>query len=141
MDGGISHLTINTQHPVECLICFSKPLQLFIKMLTEEQKSRILNEETYRIEVKRELESKNREAKSKVVRFLNPNLGIFILSSCLLSFITWGYTTYSNHLRTKAINNSQLKKIEYEVASRIETISKMKDSCDYNDIDNIRYAI
>ena len=110
-------------------------------MLSDEQKNRILDEEIYRIEVKKQLDSKEEKNENKLLSFFNSNLGLFILSSCVLSLITWGYTSYSNYLNVRAVEKAQMKKLEYEVGYRLEVISKMTDTCYQEDINNFRYAI
>ena len=57
----------------------------------------------------------NLESTNKISVFLNSNLGIFILSTFFISFLSWAYTTYSSYLKEKSEKSNQTEKLEAEI--------------------------
>ncbi|POY35490.1 hypothetical protein C3K47_15640 [Solitalea longa] len=103
-------------------------------MLTEQDMLRISEEEKFRLQIRNELEQKN---KNKAISFLNTPLGIFFLSSVLLSGMTWAYTTYTNYLTNKKESN----RMYYEVSNRCFQVRKMDSICNSDDLSKIRSAL
>lgn len=64
-------------------------------MLTEEEKLKIRRKEQFKYEIRDELEKQFQNKNSKLIQFFNSNLGLFILSSILISGITFIYDRYS----------------------------------------------
>jgi hypothetical protein len=108
-------------------------------MLTDNEKLKIRLEEEFRIEVKKQITDKKQN--KGLVAFLNTNLGLFLLSSCTLSLITWGYTNYSTQLQEKNRKNNEINKLDIEITNRLEQLTSMNDTCDYTDFVNVTYAL
>lgn len=77
-------------------------------LLSENEKLLIKAQEQYRREVSENLKSqKPTSSKSKIWNFLNTSLGIWLLSTVVVGFISWGYKSYKDNLNEKAEKNRQ----------------------------------
>lgn len=95
-------------------------------MLTETEKKRIREEEIYRIEVTKELvENKPPPSRCKaLIGFLNSALGIWLLSTVAVGFISWGYARIQDsNIRARA-NEETVSKLDVEIANRIRAFRR-----------------
>lgn len=92
------------------------------EVLTEAEKAKIRAEETFCFEVRRQLETKTKPAKSRKERIwsaLNSSFVLWILSSVVLSSLTAGYTVYKNR-HTRVEEKIKLEnKLNTEISYRI----------------------
>ncbi len=105
-------------------------------MLSDTEKKKIYQEEMYRFEVKKQIEG-DKPKRNKLVSFFNTNLGLFLLSSVLLSGLTFGYTIYSNNLKNRREEKILKAKLKQEINTRIsyiESIAKVMMRENFPDI-------
>jgi hypothetical protein len=82
-------------------------------MLSDDDKNRIRQEEFYRQEVQQALEREKSQPKSgwgKFVAFLNTGVGLWLLSSVALGFITWSYTKWDTNRIKRARTDILLRR-------------------------------
>jgi len=104
------------------------------EVLTEEEKAKIKDEETFRFEVRQQLEAKGGATKSRKERAwsaLNSSFVLWILSSVVLSSLTAGYTVYKNW-HAKAEEKIKLEnKLDTEISYHIyQSLSRLKSDED-----------
>jgi hypothetical protein len=58
--------------------------------------------------------------KSKIWILLNSNFGLFIMSSIVLSFITWSYTQWTDSLEKKKVISEKSVKLKTEISYRVQ---------------------
>jgi hypothetical protein len=95
-------------------------------MLTEDDRNRIFEEEKFRLQIRQDLEKENSPRQNRLIAFLNTSLGIFLLSSVLLSGLTWGSTWYQNRLSHRHENRLLASKLKAEINARISIINSYK---------------
>lgn len=66
--------------------------------------------------------------KSKLWVFLNSNFGLFMMSSIVLSFMTWSYTQWTDSLEKKKVLSEKLTKLETEVSYRVQVMQNYFES-------------
>lgn len=66
--------------------------------------------------------------KSKLWEFLNSNFGLFIMSSIVLSFITWSYTQWADSLEKKKVLSEKLTKLDTEISYRVQVMQNYFES-------------
>ncbi len=66
--------------------------------------------------------------KSKLWGFLNSNFGLFIMSSIVLSFITWSYTQWTDSLEEEKVLSERLTKLETEISYRVQVMQNYFES-------------
>ena len=95
-------------------------------MLTDEDKEKIRTEEIFRDEVCNELA--NNSKKLDVWEFLNSNFGLWILSSLLLTSLTWLYNEWQIKQHEVDANAERIFRLDCEIASRLNRQSTDKAS-------------
>jgi hypothetical protein len=118
--------------------------------LSEEQRSRILLEERYRDEVRRQLSADANARHGRVVKFFNTHLGLWLLSAIFISGLGTVYRYYENDreyrrgledkrfeeqqlrlekaLEAKAARDSEVARLDREISYRLSrTLTKLRD--------------
>lgn len=110
-------------------------------MLSDEERSRIRIEEVFRDEVRKSLQPRQGVG-AKVFHFLDSSLGIFLLSSVLLTGLSSWYLSRSEQIRTAAANYESLREIGAELRFRID-ILKLLDQAEvsYSELHTARAAL
>lgn len=67
-------------------------------------------------------------AESKLWVFLNSNFGLFMMSSIVLSLITWSYTQWTDSLEQKRVISEKLTKLETEISYRVQVMQNYFES-------------
>ena len=93
-------------------------------MLTDSEKEKIRLEEIYRNEVRSELDKEKKVKQSRLISFFNTNLGLFILSTILLSGSAFVYQLYES--RKEELGKREL--MENELRHRINTLQSLGDT-------------
>ena len=62
-----------------------------------QQKMKIHQEESFRLEVKQQLEQLHKKKSTRVWEALNSSVGIWFLSTCVVGLITFGYSVYQEN--------------------------------------------
>ena len=86
-------------------------------ILTEQEKGRIRAEELYREQLRAEI-SKPKTGIAKLLAFLNSPLGIYVLSSLLLSGATYVYTQHKENQDKQRAQKEELAKVQDEILFR-----------------------
>jgi|ERR1700680_1941589 len=95
--------------------------------LTNAQKERIREEEVYRLEVRRALESQARPSHStRLLAILNSGLGLFLLSTIFVSGFSWCYTEIASAAAKRAALEETGSKLRLELANRLDTIQQIE---------------
>jgi len=95
-------------------------------MLSDDDKARIRLEEIFREEVRRQLQDdKVRTRSHRILAFFNSGLGIWLLSSIVLGFITWSYSTWSDSRSKVRENEATIEKLDVEIAARVERFREL----------------
>ena len=86
-------------------------------MLTDEDKNKILAEERFRQEVRTKLQETTAQPSplANLFRFFNSNVGIWILSSVLVGFLSFAYTSWEQSKTNRVL----VEKIDNEITARI----------------------
>ena len=66
--------------------------------------------------------------KSKLWEFLNSNFGLFIMSSVVISFITWSYTQWNDSLEREKVLAEKISKLETEIFYRVKVMHNYFES-------------
>src|SRR6266536_527643 len=82
-------------------------------MLTEDEKTRIREEEIFRAEVQKSLIPK---PSGRLLSFLNTPLGILLLSTLVLGLFGWTFTQW----QASRINEEQIRRLDAEIEARLE---------------------
>lgn len=69
-----------------------------------------------------------KELKSKLWVFLNSNFGLFMMSSIVVSFITWSYTQWTDSLEKEKVLSEKLTKLETEFSYRVQVMQNYFES-------------
>jgi hypothetical protein len=99
-------------------------------MINKKTKQRIRLEETYRHTVREELEASHPKKENKLLSFMNSGLGLFLLGSVVVSFITWYGTGLIEKEKLKVKNEERLHQIKIEVFTRLKGMIALRDTCD-----------
>lgn len=105
-------------------------------MLSEEEKNKVRAEETYRMEVRQQLEaSEPQKKRNKIIGFLNSNFGSFLLSTVIVGGISFLYTNHQEELRKMEEARLQAQanlliqdRLQTELYHRLNTISTITDT-------------
>ncbi|HCG8254228.1 hypothetical protein [Vibrio atypicus] len=89
--------------------------------LNDEQKEKLRAEEIFRQEIRQEIESK---ANKSFLSFLNSPLGIWLLSTVLVGFLSFSYKTWQDSIRTKNLNKESASIVIDEGNFRIRQLDK-----------------
>ena len=91
-------------------------------MLSDEERARIEAEESFRQKVRRQQETSEPPASSLQVLWSarNSPFGLWVLSSIVLAFISWGYTTYQQRFDERAQKTEHQRRLKNELCFRIE---------------------
>jgi len=65
---------------------------------------------------------------SKVWEFLNSNFGLFIMSSIVVSFMTWSYTQWTDSLEKKQELSEKVTKLDTEISYRVQVMQNYFES-------------
>ena len=90
-------------------------------LLSDRDRQRIREEEIYRQEIRAQLarEDEPRKLVNRAWKFLNTPLGLWLLSTVMIGFLTWGYATYQQH-RVQALKEAEVrKKLSLEIVLRV----------------------
>lgn len=87
-------------------------------MLTDQDKSRIRDEEVYREEVRKSLEPPRSRA-AGVLAFLNTSFGMWLLSSVVLAGVVAGYTHVAERARRAEERRTRVEKLDFEIEWRL----------------------
>lgn len=96
------------------------------------RKAEIYREEIYREEIRREiLAARAPESRSaRLLAFLNTSLGIWLLSSIMVSFITWAYSEHQAKIAIEARNASVANRLDLELANKISDFRERVNSAE-----------
>src|SRR2546428_496097 len=110
-------------------------------MLTDAEKERVRAEEVFREEVRRSLQPL-RTRWQRLYDFLNSTLGIFLLSSVLVTGLSGAYTWYSQQRQEKTATFELQRKLDAEIAYRLTLVKRLRaDSFDYLVVQSARSAL
>jgi hypothetical protein len=111
--------SVRRRQPVSAFV-FYHPERL-IRMLTEDDKKRIREEEIYRQEVRREIEGeKPSPARSqRLWEVVNKPFVLWSLSTILVGLISWTYASYEAQNRDLSQRTAAVNKIDLEIRNRI----------------------
>lgn len=68
------------------------------------------------------------QLKSKLWVFLNSNFGLFMMSSIVLSFITWSYTQWTDSLQKEKAMTEKRTKLMTEISYRVQVMENYFES-------------
>lgn len=68
------------------------------------------------------------EPKSKLWVFLNSSFGLFLMSSIVVSFITWSYTQWTDSLEAKKVLSERVAKLDTEISYRVQVLQNYFES-------------
>jgi hypothetical protein len=66
--------------------------------------------------------------RSRLWAFLNSSFGLFVLSSVVLSFMTWAYTEVSHSIEQRKVTTESITKLKTEMSYRIRLINDYFES-------------
>jgi hypothetical protein len=102
---------------------------------------RIRREEIFRQEVVRTLKTRGSRSE-RVSAFLNSNLGLFLLSSVLLSGLTYGYTEHTQSHIQQRQKDETVQRLDLEIAHRVSYLSVLlKPQFSYHELYTARTAV
>ena len=81
------------------------------------------------------------QPESNTLKFLNSNLGIFLLSSVAVALFSWGYNQWTNHLRDEKESEKAYEKLSLEVMNRLRYFDKLTTTFEYDDRRVIQQAL
>ena len=84
-------------------------------MLTEEEKAKILHEEIYRNEIRKEIKSKG----NKYWNFFNSPFGLWFLGTIAIGIITWSYSNIQIRLEQQKNLAEKVNKLDTEIFERL----------------------
>lgn len=93
-------------------------------MLSEDEKNKIMLEEQYRDEIRSQLENSDKKKWSHFLDFFNTNLGLFVLSTLLLSGTAFIYNFYEE--RQNQLNERE--RMKNELVHRFNTLQSLNDT-------------
>lgn len=98
-------------------------------MLTEKEKERIRQEEIYRYEVRRDIESQPSPSSTKlqIWKFLNSPFGIYLLSSVLIGLIGFSYARWEEQRVERAQRVEMIRVAEDEISFRLRQVELLID--------------
>ena len=88
-------------------------------MLTEQQQSDFRAEEEFRFLVRQQLEKQANKNQSKIWKFLNSPLGLWFLSSIVLSGIAFAYSGIQDWRDRNAAEYELSRRLDVEIQTRI----------------------
>ena len=91
-------------------------------MLSDERKQEIVEEESFRLSLRRELEPPAND-KLTAWKFLNSNVGLLLLSSVLIGSLSWGYNQIRDYRNARTENQEIVRKLRIELAFRAQNVS------------------
>lgn len=94
-------------------------------MLTPEEKNKIIEEETFRNEVRNSLNSSKKD--NTKFQFLNSPFGLWILSTVFIGLITFGYNKYTEYSKAKELKAKTINDLAFEIGYRFQPIDLMKE--------------
>lgn len=79
----------------------------------------IKEEEILRREIRQQLESEKTRNKNSLVVFFNTSLGLWMLSTLAVGFITFGYAKAEAYFLESAANERRLERVGLEITGRV----------------------
>jgi hypothetical protein len=102
---------------------------------------RIRREEILREEIAKTLK-KPQSRKEQVWSFFNSNLGLFLLSSILLSGLTYGFTEHTQKLAQQRQMDETIQKLDLEIAKRVSYLpGVLKVQFSWTDLQTLKKAV
>lgn len=101
-----------------------------IRMLDEKEKLHILEEERYRVEIRRQLEEKKPVTKSgKIWTFVNSSFGIWLLSTVIIGLATFLYGQYQTKIDRSKLHSDLKRKLNVEISYKINSFYQATKTC------------
>ena len=63
-----------------------------------------------------------KSAGTKLWEFLNSSFGLFLLSSVVLSLVTWMYTEVTQSIEQRVVNSEKATKLDTEISYRVQLL-------------------
>lgn len=112
--------------------------------LQEASLRRVELEEAYRQKVREELrdgDPRAQQMKQRVWQLLNSAFGLFLMSSVLISGLSWGYTQWVEARNEQSELGERIRKLDLEIAYRLHYLDRLGDGkVDHNvvyDVDTV----
>lgn len=102
-------------------------------MLTDDEKQRILEEERCRLEIRTKLESQQSPRGGRLVRFLNSNFGLWLLSALFISGLSGVIAWYKEYLAESHRIKDRIERLDIEISYRLSQQVGLLD-IEYQDI-------
>lgn len=96
-------------------------------MITDHIKERIIEEESFRREIRELMDKTKKKESSKTLEFFNSPVGLWLLSTVLIGIVTWAYTTYKETSSAHQQKDIRIQKMDIEIASRLQEYSTSLD--------------
>ncbi len=113
-------------------------------MISDEEKQRIWEQESYRFEVRRQLEAEKPAPtlRRKLWTFLNSPVGIWILATLLVGGVSWGYIKWEAARSERDAFRSVIVKLDAEIESRLRYAYDMlsRETVRNSDFNNVLYG-
>ncbi|MBI1307039.1 MAG: hypothetical protein GC181_10595 [Bacteroidetes bacterium] len=90
---------------------------------------RIRLEEKIRHQIQKEFAAERSEPKMTFWKLLNSNFGLFLLSSIVLTFISWSYSQIQSHNQQKAEHIRITKRLSAEMKYRMILLDNKMQTC------------
>ncbi|MES9930334.1 MAG: hypothetical protein ABW158_19655 [Candidatus Thiodiazotropha sp. 6PDIVS] len=91
-----------------------------MKQLDDKAKQRLRLEEIYREELRAEIRRSKTTTRSKVWELLNSAFILWILSTIVISGITWAYTSWKETIEKEVQYSDEVLAIDLELAARLQ---------------------
>ncbi|GEM_PF-2590910 len=74
--------------------------------------------------------------KNGIIEFLNSNLGLWLLSTCAIGIISFGYNQLTSYISEKDRREEQVIRIKIEIAQRVaQYLAQVKETVEAKDFD------
>lgn len=95
-----------------------------MRMLSEQDKQRILLEETYRDEVRRSLSpSQKQTGLKRVWGFLNSQFGMWFISAVIMGLVTNYYARIVATAQSEAVREQRVRDLDLEISERLDSVN------------------
>lgn len=100
-----------------------------VKILSDDEKNRIRAEEIFRQEVRKELEPTPPPTRTaRILEFLNSPLGLWMLSSIVISGLGFLYANFSAQQAKVEANRTIERRLNIEIARRLQKFKKLLET-------------
>jgi hypothetical protein len=100
-------------------------------MLSEEDKQRIIQEERFRLEVRKSLAPEKPDAETgQLWKFLNSGFGLWLLSTVVIGLIGWAYAQWQGSQENLAQSSALIDKLDVEIEARLAAAEWFHTSSD-----------